>query len=267
MGMKAHILCVAAGFGEGKYAPKIGFNTMNGTLTDVVTGDLWVGPRRRLEELKPVPAMADPFALIQRMTDIVGKVEGRPNLADLLKGDDVLSKLFRTGQVEAGATEYPSFIQIIPYYLFRNKGRFLHYLRPDKGNETRLHGKVSIGVGGHIDVADVITNEDGGIDLTATLVRSGKREGSEEIGIDIADDSFRFIGTIYATDTEVDRVHLGIVGICDLTDEQAEGLTVNEEIMDHGFKTLAEIRSETDSDPLKTLETWTRLVIESNPLA
>ena len=262
MSKNAHILCVAAGSGPGRYAPRVGFSTFTGDVAKVIEGDLWVGPRPHLETLRPVTPAAGPLGFLQGFLS-----GGRgPGIEELLNGSASISDILAGVQSDE-AVGYPDYLQIIPYYLFRNRGRYFNYVRPDKGSETRLHGKVSIGVGGHIDMTDIVADGDGRIDLEATLTAAGKREGGEEIGVEIAHGSFRFIGTIYAIDTEVDRLHFGIVGVCDLSDAQVEALKPNHEIAEPGFRTLADIAADTVADPNKTLETWTRLVIESNPLA
>ena len=51
--------------------------------------------------------------------------------------------------------EDPSFKQLIPYVIFRHTDddgtvRILHYARGSGGGESRLHAKLSIGIGGHI---------------------------------------------------------------------------------------------------------------------
>lgn len=266
MSKTAHILCVSAGHGEGQFAPAIGFTTLKGAVADVIAGDLWVGPRPRLETLKPVQPVKDGLGILDAVVGMVGGVKETPkDLTDVLAGMMSMGQAMRGDAVPQ--TAYPAFIQIIPYYLFRNQGRYLRYLRTTTGGDARLHGKISVGIGGHIDLADVIGNAEGQIDLEATLSLAGKREADEEIGVAIDEQAFRYIGTIYATDTEVDRVHVGVVGVCDLTDVQAAAIVNNHEIGDHAFMTLADVKSEADADENKTLETWTRLVIESNPLA
>lgn len=263
MSKNAHILCVAAGEGPGRFAPTPGFTVVDGEIAEVVAGDLWVGPRPYLETLSPKIDENDPLSFI---SSIVGGKIDKIDFSGLISGEKSLEEIIGYS-MKAETVSYPDFVQIIPYYLFRNQGRYFYYLRPDKGSETRLHGKVSIGVGGHVDFGDIVANADGVIDLAATLDLAGKRESAEEIGTKIADQAFRYIGILYAIDTEVDRVHLGIIGICDLTDQQAAELQPNHEIADYGFATLAEIRKTVDADPNKTLETWTRMIIESNPLA
>src|SRR2546426_10356087 len=51
----------------------------------------------------------------------------------------------------ASMEEDPSFKQIIPYLIVRHRGRLFLVQRSTEGGETRLHGKYSIGVGGHIN--------------------------------------------------------------------------------------------------------------------
>jgi predicted NUDIX family phosphoesterase len=273
MSKNSHILCIAAGHGEGRFAPALGFTTVRGPIEDHIQGDLWVGPRPTLERMRPV---AEPG--LGTLTRLIG---GEASISDLFGGSSaaaafdagatgtgfggMMSELF--GGDARSRMAYPTHLQIIPYYLFRSNGRYFNYLRPDSGNEARLHGKVSIGVGGHVDLLDVVATDDGRIDLARTLEKAGRREAAEEIGADVAEDAFRIIGVLYATDEEVDTVHVGIVCICDLDDAQVAALKPNDEIAQPDFRTLGQIRDETEADPGKTLETWTRLVIESNPLA
>src|SRR2546428_6002852 len=54
----------------------------------------------------------------------------------------------------AGVEEDASFKQIIPYLIVRHRGRLFLVQRSTEGGETRLHGKYSIGVGGHINRGD-----------------------------------------------------------------------------------------------------------------
>jgi len=44
--------------------------------------------------------------------------------------------------------------QLIPYVILLSQDRVLHYQRGRGGEETRLHGLYSIGVGGHISDQD-----------------------------------------------------------------------------------------------------------------
>src|SRR2546426_4017693 len=74
----------------------------------------------------------------------------------------------------ASMEEDPSFKQIIPYLIVRHRGRLFLVQRSTEGGETRLHGKYSIGVGGHINRGDV----EGALDVIAAGL---KRELEEEL--------------------------------------------------------------------------------------
>src|SRR2546428_6358723 len=62
----------------------------------------------------------------------------------------------------ASVEEDPSFKQIIPYLIVRHRGRLFLVQRSTEGGETRLHGKYSIGVGGHINRGDRGRAQNGG---------------------------------------------------------------------------------------------------------
>ena len=53
------------------------------------------------------------------------------------------------------AEEDPTHKQIIPYCVFRHGDRVLHYTRGKAGGESRLHAKISVGVGGHVNPVDM----------------------------------------------------------------------------------------------------------------
>ena len=120
-------------------------------------------------------------------------------------------------------------LQIIPYVIVKNGERILAYTRPDAGNEARLHGKMSVGVGGHIDLADVMHNNSV-VDLKRTLDAAGIREISEEIGVAVQPEDISWTGVIYSEDGPVDKVHIGIVGEIQINDEQAKKIVSNDEI-------------------------------------
>src|SRR3989475_4066735 len=66
--------------------------------------------------------------------------------------------------------------QLIPYVLIICQGRILRYRRGRGGQETRLHGLYSVGVGGHI------SGEDHGLFLTGPGYHEGMRRGFMEGG-------------------------------------------------------------------------------------
>ena len=73
--------------------------------------------------------------------------------------------------------------QLIPYVLIVCRDRILRYRRGKGGQETRLHGLYSVGVGGHI------SEEDHGLFSKALGYREGmRRELMEEVAIERANE-------------------------------------------------------------------------------
>lgn len=156
------------------------------------------------------------------------------------------------------------FRQIIPYVIVRQNGRILTYIRGASGGEARLHGKLSIGVGGHIDHHDVLYTSTGRIALAESVSEAAAREVAEEIGIQNQLGGYgvkklsRMIawkGLLIDHSDAVGRVHVGIVGIIDLPEtDVVSAREDSQESLD--FFTVDELRSEADR-----LESWTRLAL------
>ena len=150
--------------------------------------------------------------------------------------------------------EDPSFKQLIPYVIFRHTDddgtvRILHYARGSGGGESRLHAKRAIGIGGHISSTDADTS-------TAHPYQSGmQRELEEEIQIDTAY-TMSLVGLINDDDTEVGKVHLGIVHLCDVDSMAIQSNEI--EIEDTSFLTLSELESNLDR-----FETWSQICIRA----
>lgn len=124
--------------------------------------------------------------------------------------------------------DFDAYRQIIPYVIVAVGDKVVSYVR--QGGETRLHGKISFGAGGHIDLGDAQTDDNGHFDVEGTLNEATLRELGEELVIDLLDDeiSYEQVGLLVENATEVDRVHIGVVGIVRLpeapesTDETGE---------------------------------------------
>jgi predicted NUDIX family phosphoesterase len=149
----------------------------------------------------------------------------------------------------------PSFKQLIPYVIFRHtdaEGRVhvFQYTRGKGQGEGRLHSKRSIGIGGHISSVDAET--DGAFDPYAEGMR---RELEEEVTIDThyRDDC---VGLINDDETEVGRVHLGVVHIFDV-DEPAVRPR-EEDIAEAGFLPIEELLAD-----LARFETWSQICLRA----
>jgi predicted NUDIX family phosphoesterase len=95
----------------------------------------------------------------------------------------------------------PSLKQVIPYALFERDGGIFLMRRLPKGGEARLHGKLSVGVGGHVNPVDGAEDA-----LDAGL----KREIDEEVEVDGAWTAAP-VGILNDDATPVGAVHFGLV--------------------------------------------------------
>jgi predicted NUDIX family phosphoesterase len=126
-----------------------------------------------------------------------------------------------------------SFGQLLPYILLCQQGRAFTYNRTKLVGEERLAGLASIGVGGHVDLDDVMADKSV-INILATLAVAISRELGEEIlFVDTKGDQWtlqrlraegislipQFIGVINDQENEVGRVHYGAVFVIEVPTE------------------------------------------------
>lgn len=151
----------------------------------------------------------------------------------------------------AEAEEDPSHKQLIPYCVFRAGDKLLHYTRGKSGGENRLHAKLSVGVGGHINPID---SEEGrtGPDAYFSAV---KREIEEELDLPGGYEQ-KIVALINDDSNAVGQVHLGVVHLVDLGDERAAAR--EDALAELGFSPLTEL-----ADGLfERLETWSQHCVQ-----
>jgi predicted NUDIX family phosphoesterase len=106
--------------------------------------------------------------------------------------------------------------QLIPYVLLICGDKILRYRRGKGGQETRLHGLYSVGIGGHI------SEEDHGLFSKDRGYQEGmRRELMEEVDIDAANEPP--LAAINDDSTEVGYVHFGVVHLVRVPDEGVAG--------------------------------------------
>lgn len=142
------------------------------------------------------------------------------------------------------AEERPDYKQIISYVILRRGEEVFVTRRLKKGGEARLHGKISIGIGGHINPVD----EQGDM-----LMRGLWREIEEEVSIS-AHGELIPCGFINDDTNEVGQVHLGALFILPVEGEAAVRET---EKLEGLWMPPAELRNNYDS-----METWTQIALE-----
>jgi predicted NUDIX family phosphoesterase len=148
----------------------------------------------------------------------------------------------------------PSFKQLIPYVIFRYQlpdrtTQLFHYTRGTGQGEARLRSKVSIGIGGHISACD---HRD---DCKETYLEGMRRELDEEVAINTAYHE-HVAGLINDDETDVGKVHLGVVHIFDV--ERPEILPRETEITDAGFREVSEL-----FQLRQRMESWSHICIEA----
>lgn len=148
------------------------------------------------------------------------------------------------------AEESPQYKQIIAYAIFRHAGRILAYARTPKGGEVRLHNKMSMGIGGHINPVDGLT------DSINTYLAGMEREIREEITFS-GTATQRLYAVINDDTNEVGSVHLGIVHLFELDNED---VAPNEKALaELGFHSLEELAGSL----YERLETWSAICVDA----
>lgn len=141
-----------------------------------------------------------------------------------------------------------SWKQIIPYQLFSHDNRLFTYERGKKVGEKRLSGKMSVGIGGHINTTDHA-------DSPALIYQKAiLRERSEEIsgGFQIISDSF--MGWINDESNPVGQVHLGAVHKIVIDSTEQLTLSDQEDLREVGWQSLEQILNRQEG-----FETWSVL--------
>ncbi|MEW4487594.1 phosphoesterase [Thalassoglobus sp. JC818] len=143
--------------------------------------------------------------------------------------------------------EDPSYKQLIPYCVFRHEGKVFYYRRGKESGEGRLHSKRSIGIGGHISSDDATSGSN-------VYQVAMKREIEEEVFLE-SGFSESCVALINDDQTDVGRVHLGIVHVFDL--EAAKVRPRETSIIETGFEDPMQLVQSRDD-----FETWSQICLE-----
>lgn len=136
----------------------------------------------------------------------------------------------------------PTFKQIIPYLVLRDGSRWFLMQRTSAGGDERLHGRYSIGVGGHMNPGD------------AGLIGGLRREWDEELVASFAP-RFQLVGLLNDDTTDVGAVHLGAVYVADASGRPV-AIRETDKLVGR-FVDGAAVSAVQDR-----LETWSRLVFD-----
>lgn len=146
----------------------------------------------------------------------------------------------------------PRYKQLIPYVLLICNGKILRYQRGKGGQETRLHGLYSVGIGGHI------SEEDHGLFSSNQGYYDGmRREVREEVAVDAIDETA--VAVINDDSTEVGRVHFGVVHVMRVRNENVAGQR-------SGIRGPEFVPFEEAAKDPSSYESWSRFCIEQLPV-
>jgi len=138
--------------------------------------------------------------------------------------------------------------QLIPYVLLICNAKILRYRRGKGGQETRLHGLFSVGIGGHI------SDEDHGLFSAGVGYEEGmRRELLEEVEVEQV--NAPAVAVINDDSTDVGLVHFGVVHIMHVPDESVAGRRSG--IVSPEFIPVSEAIADTAA-----YESWSRFCLE-----
>ena len=144
-----------------------------------------------------------------------------------------------------------AFKQLIPYGIIKKGDQVFVYKRLVGGGDGRLHGKFSIGVGGHMNY----TEETELLDLIGENLT---REIGEEIKLDQGFSRAEVVGIINDDSDEVGEVHLGILVAVEVPENTI--VEVKEtDTLEGLFVDIEKLKSE---EYKNKLENWSKIALD-----
>lgn len=145
------------------------------------------------------------------------------------------------------------FKQPIPYAMITRGNEVYVYERLSQGGESRLHNKLSIGVGGHMNLIseDATWHE--------TLVENLTRELDEELHIESTKKDIEYLGLINDDEDEVGEVHLGILARIEVDADAVVEVKETDQLKGQ-WMTIDELRT---NEVFDRLESWSKISVEN----
>ncbi|MBA5710380.1 hypothetical protein DT036_04400 [Bacillus velezensis] len=151
------------------------------------------------------------------------------------------------------AEEDPRFKQPIPYVVIRRDDEVFVYERLAGGGESRLHNKLSLGFGGHMNPME------GAASFSEVLKQNTDRELAEELYIREEDkQNIVTLGLINDDENDVGKVHIGILSALQLAPAAQVEVKEKDQIAGRWMK-LSELKEE---NVYQSLEAWSRFVAD-----
>lgn len=180
-----------------------------------------------------------PFQGVERDVDLIVKLMERisANYSVMRRGD---------------AEENPEYKQPIPYVVVRKGNEIFLYKRLASGGEARLHDKLSIGVGGHMNISEHTTS------FKKTLSENLLRELEEELNIESEEQEFTTIGLINDDNDDVGRVHIGLLVVLDLDEDATVSVRETDQLQGEWMN----IEDILKGDIYDRLEPWSQFTVD-----
>lgn len=151
------------------------------------------------------------------------------------------------------AEEDPTFKQPIPYAVIKRGNEIFVYERLKGAGETRLHNKLSLGVGGHMnDVEDAA-------DFYELLDENLQREIQEELKIfSTVQPVTKIVGLINDDSDDVGKVHIGVLAVIEVHKDTVVEVREKDELQGQFFP-LEKLKLKQFYD---RLENWSKIVVD-----
>ncbi len=161
----------------------------------------------------------------------------------------VLARLERSASFRprAAAEEDPEWKQLIPYCVVQRGDTVLCLERLSAQSEHRLHRRLSIGVGGHVNPVDA--------PLEGAVARGLLRELHEELRLPRDCGEPRFLGLINDDSNAVGRVHVGLAFVLRLAAGSKISVRETRKMVGR-FSPLADLRSPASAGVAESSKLW-----------
>lgn len=145
-------------------------------------------------------------------------------------------------------------LQIIPYVnLINYKGEVFCYSRGGDGAEARLHGALSIGLGGHVDTLPLR-----GPSAYSHFTNEAFRELEEEVGVLVSEGTtLQFTHLLIDRTVPVQRVHIGLRATFVLPCG-SDPMKLEEKVIEKGFWRHP---NDFTDDEYDRMENWSKLCL------
>lgn len=166
-----------------------------------------------------------------------GIVTDRPSLDSLYDSFESSTISMRRGDAE----ENFEYKQPIPYVIIKRGEEYFSYERLSGSGENRLHNKISIGVGGHMNPESD--------SFKSSLMMNLLRELSEEVDIQTDETlSVDPFGVLNSDEDDVSKVHIGLLCKIDLPQNSTVEVLETEQLKG-SFKTREELMAYDNLEP------------------